>query len=147
MVEDLVMVVVLVGYGRVGRRIASSLKSCGIPYVVAEQNRELIKKLRNQAIPCVFGNAAEPAVLVQPHIAHAAMLVVTTPDPVDVRQIINTARALNPSIEMVLQTRTEDELQLLRKKAIGTVFPDKEELARSMTGYVVKRFEPQAAQA
>jgi CPA2 family monovalent cation:H+ antiporter-2 len=38
--------VVLVGYGRVGRRIAEALSDRGIPYVVAEQNREVVEKLR-----------------------------------------------------------------------------------------------------
>ena len=137
--------VVLVGYGRVGRRIASALGTRGIPYVVAEQNRELVEDLRSQAIPAVFGNAAEPAVLIQAHIAHAAMLVVATPDPVDVRQMVNTARALNPSIEIVLRAHSEDELRLLRKEAIGTVFLGEEELARGMACHVLQRFEPQAA--
>src|SRR3990167_8772923 len=40
--------VVLVGYGRVGRRIAQALEANSIPYVVAEQNRELVEDLRNQ---------------------------------------------------------------------------------------------------
>ena len=34
--------VVLVGYGRVGRRIAQSLKERAVPFVVAEQNREIV---------------------------------------------------------------------------------------------------------
>jgi CPA2 family monovalent cation:H+ antiporter-2 len=35
--------VVLVGYGRVGQRIAKAMDAGGIPYVVAEQNRELVE--------------------------------------------------------------------------------------------------------
>lgn len=37
--------VVLVGYGRVGRRIGEGLAKCEIPYVVVEQNREVVKRL------------------------------------------------------------------------------------------------------
>jgi CPA2 family monovalent cation:H+ antiporter-2 len=79
--------VVLVGYGRVGRRIAAALEARGIPYVVAEQNRELVELLRKR-VAAVFGDAAEPAVLIQAHIAEAAMLVVATPDPLDVRKMV-----------------------------------------------------------
>ena len=43
--------VVPVGFGRVGRRIASALEARGIPYVVAEQNRELVEDLRKQGRP------------------------------------------------------------------------------------------------
>ncbi|CAN5511904.1 cation:proton antiporter [soil metagenome] len=137
--------VVLVGYGRVGRRIASALNARGIPYVVAEQNRELVENLRKQGIVAVSGNAAEPAVLIQAHIAHAAMLVVATPDALNIRQMVETARTLNPAIEIVLRTHSDDELKLLRNEGMGTVFHGEEELARGMTDHIVQRFAPQAA--
>ncbi|ODV41993.1 sodium:proton antiporter [Cupriavidus sp. UYMMa02A] len=134
--------VVLIGYGRVGRRIASALRSRGIPFVVAEQNRELVENLRNRGIAAVSGNAAEPAVLIQAHIARAAMLVVAIADPLDVRQMADIARTLNPSIEIVLRTHNEDESVMLRKEGIGTVFYGEEELARGMTAHVLERFAP-----
>lgn len=137
--------VVLVGYGRVGRRIAKALETRGIPYVVAEQNRERVEELRKQGIAAVSGNAAEPAVLIQAHIAHAAMLVVATPDTLQVRQMADTARTLNPSVEIVLRTHSEDESQLLRAADIGTVFFGEEELAKGMASHVLQRFAPAAA--
>lgn len=135
--------VVLVGYGRVGKRIANALEARGIPYVVAEQNRELVEDLRKKGMVAVSGNAADPAVLIQAHIADAAMLVVATPDPLNVRQMADTARTLNPGIEIVLRTHSEDESMMLRKDGIGTVFFGEEELAKGMTGHVLKRFDPQ----
>lgn len=137
--------VVLVGFGRVGKRIASALEARGIPYVVAEQNRELVEKLRKKGIAAVSGNAADPAVLIQAHIADAAMLVVATPDSLNVRQMANTARTLNPRIEIVLLTHSEDESMMLRKEGIGTVFFGEEELAKGMTRHVLTRFPPQAS--
>lgn len=134
--------VVLVGYGRVGRRIAKALDERGIPYVVAEQNRELVEDLRRQGVAAVSGDAADPAVLIQAHIAHAAMLVVALPDPIHVRQMAQTARSLNPGIEIVLRTHSEDESLLLRKEAVGTVFFGEEELAKGMTHHVLQRFSP-----
>jgi len=134
--------VVLVGYGRVGRRIARALDERGIPYVVAEQNREQVEDLRKRGVAAVSGNAAEPAVLIQAHIAHAAMLVIATPDPVSVRQMADIARTLNPNIEIVLRTHSEDELLLLRKEEVGTVFFGEEELAKGMMSHVLQRFAP-----
>jgi CPA2 family monovalent cation:H+ antiporter-2 len=134
--------VVLVGYGRVGRRIATALDARGIPYVVAEQNREVVEELRKMGIAAVSGDAVDPAVLIQAHIAHAAMLVVATPDLINVRQMADTARALNPGIEIVLRTHSEDESQLLSKEGVGTVFFGEEELAKGMTHHVMQRFLP-----
>ncbi|ODN67631.1 YbaL family putative K(+) efflux transporter [Methylophaga muralis] len=134
--------VVLVGFGRVGSRVAEALKARDIPFVVAEQNREQVKALRKQGIAAVAGNAAEPAVLIQAHIANAAMLVIATPDPVDVRQMADTARKLNPGIEIVLRTYNAAEAQLLTKDGIGKVFFSEDELAKSITSHITTRFAP-----
>ncbi|NVO07877.1 MAG: cation:proton antiporter, partial [Rhodoferax sp.] len=137
--------VVLVGYGRVGRRIAQALQANAIPYVVAEQNRELVEDLRRQGIAAVSGNAADPAVLIQAHIARAAMLVVASPDAVYIHKMVETALALNPGIEIILRTHSEEESQLLRKEDVGLVFFGEEELAKGMSSHVLQRFKPVAA--
>ncbi len=134
--------VVIVGYGRVGRRIAQALEGRGIPYVVAEQNRELVEDLRKKGIAAVSGNATDAAVLIQAHVATAAMLVVAMPDPINVRQMVDVARTLNPGIEIVLRTHSEEESQLLRRERIGTVFFGEEELAKGMLCHVMARFAP-----
>ena len=137
--------VVLVGFGRVGRRIAKVLDARGIPYVVAEQNRELVEDLRRSGVAAVSGNATDPAVLIQAHIADAAMLVVAAPDAVNVRQMVDTARTLNPDIEILLRTHSEDESALLRNEGLGVVFFGEEELANGMASHVLQRFAPQGA--
>jgi len=139
--------VVLVGYGHVGQRIASALNEQDIPYIVAEQNRELVQDLRKQGKNAVSGDATDPSVLIQAHIKDAAMLVVATPDPLNVRQMIDTARTLNPEIEIVLRTRSEDETKLLRKDQMGTVFFGEEELAKNMTSHILHRFDAKSESA
>ena len=133
--------VVLVGYGRVGRRIAAQLDQHAIPYVVAEQNREVVETLRRDGKAAVSGNAAEPAVLIQAHIADAAMLVVALTDPLDVRQMADTARTLNPAIEIVVRTHNEDEAALLQQDGVGTVFFSEEALALNMSSHILARFD------
>ena len=88
------------------------------------------------------GNAAEPAVLIQAHIANAAMLVIASPDTFNVRQMAQTARVLNPGIEIIVRTHSEEEAVLLKKEGIGLVFFGEEELARGMTSHVTQRFLP-----
>jgi len=133
--------VVLVGYGRVGRRIAEVLAKHGIPFVVAEQNREIVDQLRKDGIHAVAGNAGEPAVLIQAHIARAGMLVIATPDTFHVRAMVETARLLNPHIKTVVRTHNEEEAELLRSELAGKIFIGEEELANGMTEFVVTNFE------
>lgn len=132
--------VVLVGYGRVGRNIAHTLQRENIPFVVAEQNRELVEALRAEGMAAVSGNAAEPEVLIQAHIAHAAMLVIAIPDTLHVRQMAETARALNPAVEVVVRSHSEEESALLRADGVGAVVVRDEALAQCMARHVLNHY-------
>ena len=131
--------VVLIGYGRVGRRIGEALTEHEIPFVVAEQNRELVKKLRERGIHAVAGDAADPVILVQAHIARARMLVIAAPDTFRARRMIEFTRVLNPKIEILVRTHSEEEALLLRSENAGTVFLGEHELALSMTRHVLDK--------
>lgn len=132
--------IVLVGYGRVGRRIGEKLAEQAIPYVVIEQNRELVERLRERGIAAVSGDASDPAVLIQGHIARASMLVVATPDTFNVRRMITTARSLNPGIETVVRTHNEEEATLLEREDSGKIFLGEDALAKGMSNHVLERF-------
>lgn len=132
--------VVLVGYGRVGRRIGEALLAEGISFVTAEENREIVEELRKKDIPAVSGDASLPAVLIQAHIHRARMLVIAIPDIVQVRRIIEIARTVNPRVEIAVRTHSEKESALLKKEKVGAIFFGEQELARSMTQYVLGRY-------
>ena len=131
--------VVLVGYGRVGRRIADAMQEAGVDFVVAEQNREKVERMREKGLHAVCGDAAEPATLIQAHVARAAMLVIATPDAFNVRKVVETARTLNPPIEVIVRTHSEDEAQMLRRENVGAVFMGEDELARGMSRHLLER--------
>jgi len=131
--------VVLVGYGRVGRQLAQALAEAAVPFVVAEQNREIVERLRAAGTPAVFGNASQAEVLIQAHVARARMLVIATPDTLDVRQMANTARLLNPAIEIVVRSHNEEEGRMLEAELASTVFLGERELALAMTRHVLAR--------
>lgn len=137
--------VVLVGYGRVGERIAHALIENGVSIVVAEQNRELVERLRERGIAAVSGNATEPDVLIQAHIARAKMLVIAVPDTFGARQMVAIARTLRPRIETVVRTHSDEEAALLRAEKAGEVFIGEHELALGMTRHVLERVTAAAA--
>ncbi|MES2839101.1 MAG: YbaL family putative K(+) efflux transporter [Pseudomonadota bacterium] len=133
--------VVLVGFGRVGQRIAQTLREKGIPFVVAEENREIVDALRKEGIAAVSGDASTPEVLIQAHIARAAMLVITIPDTMSVRKMVEIARMLNPEIDVIVRTHNDEEADMLRQESMGTVFLGDTELARGMAAHVLQRFK------
>ncbi len=136
--------VVIAGYGRVGRLVAQALSEADIPFVVAEQNRELVDALRRDGLSAVSGDAATPEVLIQAHIARAAMLVIAIPGTVDVRRMVAIARTLNPGIRVALRTQTDDEAALLRKDTGGAVFLAEHELGRNMSAHVLEQLRGHA---
>lgn len=136
--------VVLVGYGRVGRHIARALREQNRPYVVAEQNREIVERLRAKGVPAVSGDAAEPAVLIQAHVARADTLVIAIPDALKARQMIETAQVLNPGVVIVVRSHSSEEAELLAKLPGVTVLLGEQELARSMSALVLAEAKPTA---
>jgi monovalent cation/proton antiporter MnhG/PhaG subunit len=132
--------VVLVGYGRVGRRIGEALRAKEISFVVVEDNREIVERLRENDVAAVFGNAIEPGVLIQAHVHQAQMLVIATPDTAEARRMVQIARTLNPRIETVARTHREGEAALLEKDIGGKVFMGEHELAAALTRHVLGRY-------
>jgi CPA2 family monovalent cation:H+ antiporter-2 len=132
--------VVLVGYGRVGRRIADSLRERAVPFVVVDQNRDEVERLREAGVAAVSGDGAEPEVLIQAHVHRASMLVVAISDTVGLERMVETARVLNPSIEVVVRSHNEEESDFLRREGVGArVFSGEDELARSMIAHIQER--------
>ena len=128
--------IVLVGYGRVGQRIAAALDDAHQPYVVAEENREAIEELRAKGKAAVVGDARQPEVIIQAHIARAAILVIAIPNILDARQIAHHARLLNPTIRIIFRAHHEDEVQRLRNECEHAVCYVEEALAKEMLGHI-----------
>jgi dienelactone hydrolase len=76
---------------------------------------------------------------IQAHFAQARMLVIATPHTLEVRQMVETARTLNPAVQVVVRSHSEVEAALLERDHAGRVFVGESELARAMTDYVVGR--------
>jgi CPA2 family monovalent cation:H+ antiporter-2 len=106
--------------------------------VIADANRESVELLRAQGIPAVWGDATEPVVLVQAHVRDARALVIATSDTVQVRKMVETARALNPNISVVVRSHNVDEAKRLEEDGTGTVFVGENELAKSMIGFIAQ---------
>jgi len=129
--------VVLVGWGRVGKQIGRDLAAEGVPYVVAESNREFVETHRREGGAAVWGDATDPAVLIQAHIREARAMVIATPETVQVRAMVETARALNPGVQVIVRSHNAEEAELLERDGAGRVFVGENELARAMVSFVL----------
>ncbi|MGJ8758579.1 cation:proton antiporter [Acinetobacter sp. HC8-3S] len=133
--------VVIIGYGGVGRRISENLMEQNIKVVIAEENREIVEKLRTQGIAAVSGEATEPNVLIQAHIQHARLLVISPMDILDIHRIVDISKQLNPEIQVLICAESKEEAAVIREENIGEVFYAKEEMAKNMSHHILNQIE------
>jgi CPA2 family monovalent cation:H+ antiporter-2 len=131
--------VVIVGHGEVGRRITRTLMQDGIKVVIAEENREIVENLREKGIAAVSGHATEAGVLIQAHIQHARLLVLSPMDILDIHKIVDIAKTLNPQIQVLVCAESKEEAEVIRREAIGEVYFAKEEMAKNMTNHILNQ--------
>jgi len=119
--------VVLCGYGRVGRNVARSLRDLKIPYLIIEMDPERISELHHEGEPCIYGDASNPHVLSQAGLDKANVLVITFPDPLATVTTAKAALKINPKLQIIARVHRRREIELLENLGIsGLVSPEYE---------------------
>src|SRR5688500_3869459 len=124
--------VVLIGYGRVGRRIADALERALVPFVVVERDHTIVESLWKRGQHAVFGDAARPGILAHVGLDRARLLVIATPDPYHARAVIEHARRASPTVHISARTHSEAGQKLLEELGVERAFMGERELALSM---------------
>jgi CPA2 family monovalent cation:H+ antiporter-2 len=101
--------VVLVGYGRVGATVADALRRAGVPFVIIEEQERVVGGLRKHGEHAIQGDATRADVLDRAGIRHAKLLVVTAPEPIRARRIVDVAQLANPQLDIAVRTHSATE--------------------------------------
>ncbi|WP_413625564.1 YbaL family putative K(+) efflux transporter [Luteibacter sp. Lutesp34] len=127
---------VLVGYGRVGRRVLAELQASGARTLLIESDEDAVRDLREQretgSVEVVIGNAAAAPVLGEANLSGARALIVAVSDPFEGGQIVRAARALRPDLPIVARAHTPECVGHLGGLGASEVVYGEQELARSM---------------
>jgi CPA2 family monovalent cation:H+ antiporter-2 len=132
--------VVLVGFGELGRSIFKKLQEKDIRVAVVDSDVATVEELRGRHIKAVHGEASDPAVLLQAHVQNSSLLLITDSDDLEIRRTAETAKALNPAIEVVVRNHSEEVVQHLEEEKIGKVFNGVEVMSGVMADYVIGRY-------
>jgi monovalent cation:H+ antiporter-2, CPA2 family len=135
---------VLIGYGRVGKLVGEALAEARRPFLVVELHQELVEGLRERRIEVILGNAAAPEILKAANVAHADTLVVAIPNGFEAGQIVEQARAANPTIEIIARAHSDAEVAHLREHGADLAIMGEREIARGMIERLVpaEKFSP-----
>ncbi|MBL8504846.1 MAG: Kef family K(+) transporter [Methylobacillus glycogenes] len=127
---------VLVGYGRVGRLVGASLMQQDQPFIVLEDQPEVVQALREQGTPALCGNAAAPGMMEAANLKSARWLLVAIPDALEAGHIIEYARKINPQIEIVARAHSDAQIAHLEKHGASYTIMGEREIAKGMANWV-----------
>jgi monovalent cation:H+ antiporter-2, CPA2 family len=119
--------VVIAGYGRVGTFVAHLLDRLEQPFVVVDSNPGRTDEAGEAGYPTVFGDAGAGPVLEAAGVRRARLVIVTVPDPVGARLVVERVRAINPNVHVVVRSSTVEQLEELGRLGVyEAVHPESE---------------------
>lgn len=110
--------IIICGLGRNGREAARGLLGHHQPFVVIESAPEIIQAFEEEnhtSLLYVLGDASQEETLLAANIRQAKGLVSTLPSDAENVYVTLTARELNPRIEVVARTTSEEAMARLRR--------------------------------
>lgn len=98
-------VVIVAGFGRVGRTVAALLRAHGIPWVALDSDVGRVTEGRRSGAPVFYADVAQPELLRRVGIGTARALVVTIDDRPKVDALVQTARSERADLLIVARAR------------------------------------------
>ncbi|OUR90351.1 potassium channel protein [Flavobacteriales bacterium 34_180_T64] len=125
-IDNLSNHIIICGYGRNGKQAATKLLAYNKPFVIIEQNKELVDKFQSELVPFVHGNANEDEVLIQAGIERAACLISALPNDADNLFVVLSARQINNNMNIISRASQETSYKKLKLAgANNVILPDK----------------------
>ena len=128
---------VVIGYGPVGQTVSRLLLENDIEPTVIELNLETSRRLRDQGIPSVYGDATHVDTLKAAGVEMAGSLILSAPG-MAAKDIIRQARELNPDIRILARSSYLTQLPTLREAGAQAVFSDEVEVSLAFTETILR---------
>lgn len=123
---------IVIGYGPVGRTVARLLSHNGVVPTIIEMNLETVRRLRDEKIAAIYGDAAHRETLLQAGITDAATLILSAGGLSGAEEMIRTARELNPKIRILARATYLHERPQWHAAGANQVFAAEGEIALAM---------------
>ncbi len=132
--------VILVGYGPTGRSLARAFNELSIPFIVIELNPTSVKEMNSNGINAIYGDAARTHILEHAEIYKAKLCVIAINEPSINPRIINLAKYLNPTIEVIVRTRYISDSDILKQMGADHVVPEEMETTIRLFSWVLNAY-------
>ena len=129
--------VLLIGYGRVGIKLAELLARDGVPLVVVDHDADRIAAARNAGHQAVRGNAADDDVLAEASPEHAALAVVTMPDALEAGKVVQRLKSAPTPIPVLARAHSDAAVKHLLERGADAAILAEHALAHSLSEMVM----------
>lgn len=107
--------VIICGYGRSGQNLSRLLEQESVPFIALDLDPRRIHEAKMAGEAVVYGDAARKEVLIAAGVLRAKVLVVSYADTVSALKILNHVRILRPELTVVVRTRDDSDIDLLKE--------------------------------
>jgi len=115
---------VIIGYGINGSNLAKTAKKVNIPYLIIELDPDLIKKLKAENEPVIFGDASNETILQHVHIHKARVVVIAISDQNIIDDILKRIREISSTIHIIVRTRDTENIEDIFNTGANEVVPE-----------------------
>ncbi|MFT6985082.1 MAG: CPA2 family monovalent cation:H+ antiporter-2 [Psychromonas sp.] len=116
--------IIICGYGRVGQIVSRFLRSESLPFMVLDRDPMRVKEARKGGEQIEFGDASRREILLVAGIEKAKLLIITFDDLQRSMALLAQIRLLNPSVKVLVRTKTDKGLEALKKAGATEVVPE-----------------------
>jgi len=136
--------VIIVGYGPVGKIVTQILSNKGIRTTVIEMNIDTVKQVnkKNDNIIAVHGDASQREILSYACIENSEAIIISSPI-IPAEEIIEIVRALNPDIQIIVNTTYIKEIAKLKSAGANIVFSGEGAVGQILSNYILNEFDTQ----
>lgn len=137
--------VIIAGFGRVGRQLASLLKAQGMEYVAFETDARLVAKLRTEGLPVFFGDASRAELLQRVEADHSPAIVLTMDHPASALHAVRGIRREFPLVPLYARSRDISHARALKLAGATIVVPETLEASLQLSAFVLEAMGLDAA--
>lgn len=123
---------IIVGYGQIGKHIASSLQERQIPFLVVENSPKIYYKLKEIGIEAIAGNASDAEIWETTNPEFAQHIVIAIANAFEAGRITSLARSANPGIRIIVHVCSPAEAKYLEDLGADEVILGAAEIASAM---------------
>ncbi len=123
--------VILCGFGRVGRYLATVLESQGFEYLAVDLDPANVRRARQAGAPVVWGDSADDELLRNLGLDRASVVIITFVDAAVALAAVRAVRRQRSDVPVLV--RTQDDSQLAELSAAGATEVVPESFEASLT--------------